>query len=401
MEHDKQNSKENMEALLAGAQGKIAQPRKEVIYGIYDSAQQDFFTRIDDFLVDHSHVPLEEKAYFFHLLAVMLDAGIPMIHSLKLLANRTKSERLRRVLNTVTFNLVQGKRLSDAMARFPDVFGEMEIGVIRSGEAAGNLDKMLFKLSEQLDKTHALQIKLVTASIYPLAVLVVLIVVAVGMLVWIIPSLVNLLRDGGLKEQDFPAATKFLIGLSAFFAGYWWAVIIGAVIFYLLFKLYIGSENGRYKWDLFKLKFPVIGNLLRRVLVLRFVSNLGILIESGIPVVQALTIIATSLNSDLYKLKVWEVISRVQQGEKISTSLLDSPFLFPETITQMIAVGEQSASIGLVSKKIADHYDREIDNALTRLTSLFEPVMIIFVGVSVAILALAILTPIFRLSQLV
>jgi len=380
---------------------KTANKRPEVIYGLYNSSKQPLFTRIDDFFIDHSKVPLQEKAYFFHLLAVMLDAGVPLIQALKMLANRTNSERFRRVINTVSFNVIQGKKFSDAMARFPDIFGEMEVGIVRAGEAAGNLDKMLFKLSDQMDKTHELQMKIVTASIYPIAVLIVLTLVATGMLVWVVPSLVGLLKEGGLKEQDFPFATQLLLGISGFITAYWWAILFGILIVYMVFKVWIASENGRYRWDLLKLKSPIIGTLIRRVLVLRFISTLGILIEAGLPVVQALTIIATSLDSELYRMKVWEVIAKVQQGDRISTALSDAPFLFPETIVQMLAVAEQSASIGVISEKVAAHYDREIDNSLKRLTSLFEPIMIVFVGFTVALLALAILTPIFRLSQLV
>jgi len=391
----------DLNALLKKVSAYSGRKRKQVIYGVYDKNAQPFLTRIDDFMIDHSHVPLQEKAYFFHLLAVMIDAGIPLIQSVKMLANRTKHERFRRILDTCAFSIGQGKRFSEAMSRSPDVFGEMEIGVVISGEAAGNMEKMLFKLSEQLDKSHELQMKLVTASVYPIAVLVVLLVVAAGMLIWIIPGLVDLLREGGLEDKDFPFATKFLIGLSAAFANYWWAIAFGAVIAFLIFKVYIGSDSGRFQWDLFKLKFPIIGTLRRRVLVLRFVSMLGILIDSGLPVVQALKIIATSLSSELYRLKTWEVIAKVQSGEKISMTLAESPFLFDETVTQMLGIAEQSASIGMISNKIASHYDREIDNSLKRLTSLFEPIMIVFVGVTVAILALAILTPIFQLSSLV
>lgn len=393
-------SKKDVESLLKTF-SKGAERRPDIIYGVYDSSKQSLFQRIDDFLVDHSKVPLQEKAYFFHLLAVMIDAGVPLIQALKMLANRTESERFRRVINTVAFNVIQGKNFSDSIARFPDVFGEMEVGIVKAGEAAGNLDKMLFRLSDQLDKSHDLQMKLVTASVYPIAVLVVLLTVSAGMLAWVVPSLVGLLKEGGLQEKDFPFATKLLLAISSVLTSYWWAILFGGIILFLLMKMYIGSENGRYRWDLFKLKFPIVGNLLRRVMVLRFVSTLGILIEAGLPVVQALTIIATSLSSELYRLKVWEVISKVQQGERISTSLADAPFLFPETITQMLAVAEQSAAIGSISEKVASHYDREIDNSLKRLTSLFEPIMIVFVGFTVAILALAILTPIFKLSQLV
>ncbi len=398
---DKKTPNKGIENLLKTFAAKTEKKRREVIYGVYDGARQPMHIRLEDFLIDHSRVPLQEKAYFFHLLAVMMDAGIPLVQALKMLANRTKNERFYRVLTTVAFNVIQGKKLSESMARFPDVFGDMELGIVRSGEAAGNMDKMLFKLSDQMDKTHELQMKLVTAAIYPIAVLFVLTLVAGGMLVWVIPSLTSLLMEGGLKESEFPPATRFIIGLSAVISGYWWAILLGGIILFLLLRVYIASDNGRYRWDLFKFKLPVVGAMLRKVLVLRFISTLGILIEAGLPVVQALTIIATSLNSEIYRLKVWEVIARVQQGQKISEALMDAPFLFPETVTQMLAVAEQTAAIGVISEKIAAHYDREIDNSLKRLTSLFEPIMIVFVGFTVAILALAILTPIFRLSQLV
>ena len=365
------------------------------------SRPQPLFTRIDDFLIDHSRVPLEEKAYFFHLLAVMIDAGIPLLQSLEILANRAKSERFHRTLDTIIFSVSQGRRFSEAMSRFPDVFGDMEVGVVKSGEAAGNLERMLFKLSDQLDKSHALQVKLVTAAVYPIVVLVTLVLVAAGMLIWVIPSLVGLLKEGGLQEADFPLTTKILISISAAMQYYWWAILLGGIIAYMLFKVYKSSDNGRFKWDLFRMKIPVIGVLIRKTLVLRFVSMQGILFEAGLPVIDSLKIIATSLNSELYKLKTWEVIAKVQQGQKISDSLADAPFLFPETVTQMIGVAEKSATVGLISEKIALHYDREIDNSVKRLTSLFEPLMIIMVGLSVAILALAILTPIFQLSQLV
>ncbi len=396
-----QQKNNQVEQLLAGVTNKQVKEKPEIIYGIAQRRGFSMFSRINDFFIDHSKVKLEEKVYFFHLLAVMIDAGVPLIQALKILANRTKSERFRRILNTIGYSVTQGKNFSEAMARFPDVFGDMEVGIVRSGEAAGNLDKMLFKLSDQLDKSHALQIKVITSSIYPIAVLVVLVLVASAMLIWVVPSLVNLLTESGMQEKDFPLATQILLHLSRFLTGYWWAVIIGVFFVVMFFRVYISSDNGKFRWDYFKLRFPVIGSLLRRVIVLRFIGNLGILIESGLPVVQALTILASSTSNELYRLKMWQVIARVQQGEKISTSLADSSFLFPETVTQMLAVGEQSAMIGPISEKIAEHYDREVDNALKRLTSLLEPIMIVFVGLTVAVLALAVLMPIFNLGQLV
>ncbi len=382
--------------------GKKAERRgPEVIYGLYDSAHQPMMTRLNDFLIDHSNVPLQEKSYFFQLLSVMVDAGIPVIQAVKMLARRTESERFRRVLNTVAYSVSQGKNLSESMARFPQVFSEVEIGVVKAGEAAGHLDKMLSRLATQLAKSHELQVKLITASVYPVVVLIVLFLAATGMLIWVIPSLLQLLTEGGLPADQLPFATKLLVGLSFVMSNYWWAVFLGIAVFYLVVRYSISTENGRYRWDLFKLRIPVVGTLLRKVLILRFVSMLGILLESGLPVVQALTIVATSLNNEIYRLKVFEVIAKVQQGQKISDSLMDTPFLFPETIVQMMSVGEQSASIGYITQKVGTQYDMEIDYSLKQVMALLEPVLIVFVGFTVALLALAILTPIFKLTQLV
>lgn len=393
--------KEKLDKLLNKSANNSKDPRRNVVYGIYDNRGAGMFARLDDFLIDHQKIPLQEKAYFFHLLAVMIDAGIPLMNAMNILAAKTDNLRFARILNTISYNLKQGNKLSDAMSRFPDVFGDMELGVVRSGEAAGNLDKMLFKLSAELDKTNELQIKLITAAIYPIAVLVVLILAASAMMLFVIPSLTEMLIEGGLKEENFPLMTKILIFISSMMSNYWWVILAVLLIGYFMFNIYINSEEGKYKWDIFKLNLPVIGELLRKVYVLRFVSTLGILIESGLPVIKALEIVAQSLSSELYSLKTWEVIARVKNGEKISTSLMDSSFLFPETITQMLSVGEQTASMGKISQKVAEHYDREIDHSIKRLTSLFEPIMIVLVGATVAILALAVLSPIFQLSSLV
>ena len=388
--------------LMEGLKSAVkVDPNRTVIYGLYDNTQAGMFTRLNDFLIDHQRISLQEKAYFFHLLAVMIDAGIPVIGAISILATKTDSIRFARILNTINYNLKQGSTLSLSMSRFPDVFGDMELGVVRSGEAAGNLDKMMFKLSAQLDKSNDLQIKLITASIYPMAVLTVLLLAASGMMIFVIPSLVGLLKQGGLREEDFPVMTKVLLAISYVLLNYWWAIVIGVLVTYFVFKIWRESEAGKYRWDSIKLKFPVIGVLLRKVYVLRFVSTLGILVESGLPVIKSLEIIAQSLSSQLYSLKTWEVISRVKNGEKISGALMDTPFLFPETVTQMLAVGEQTASMGKISEKVAEHYDREIDHSLKRLMSLFEPIMIVLVGVTVAMLALAILTPVFKLTTLV
>lgn len=397
----KSESSDKVKSLLSDISKKGRRKKETAIYGIYDNRNESLFTRINDFLIDHTRVSLKEKAYFFHLMAVMIDAGIPMLQTLRVLANKTENLRFQRILNTLVYSTSSGTSLSNSMSRFPDVFTDAELGIIKAGEAAGNLNKMLFRLSQQTEKSHALQVKLITAATYPIIVLLVLVGIATGMMIWIVPTLTNLLTEGGLSEDQFPVATKILIGTSGFIGSYWWLVIIVGIITYSLYKVYRGTEVGRFQSDYFKLRVPIVGTLMRKVLVLRFVSLLGILIEAGLPVLKTLQIIGSSIDSAPYRVKIWEVIKKVQAGEKISANLEDAPFLFPETVTQMLGIAEESAAIGSISQKIADHYDREIDHSLKRLTALFEPLMIVFVGVVVALLALAILMPIFDLTSLV
>ncbi|MBD3360534.1 hypothetical protein GF366_01900 [Candidatus Peregrinibacteria bacterium] len=374
---------------------------EEVIYGIYDNRNKSLFVKINDYLIDHSRVSLKDKSYFFHMLAVMVDAGIPVVSAVKSLASRSENARFRRVLNTVAHNCETGLKLSDAMSRFDDVFEESEIGIVRSGEATGRLHVMLFKLSSQLDKKHDLSMKLWGAAVYPIAVLSVLILVAIGMLVWVFPSLLSLLREGGITEETLPLATRILIAVQTAVTGYWWLILMIIFGVYGLFAIYTRSDYGAVRWDYLKLRIPVIGTLLRKVFVLRFVSLLGLLMESGLPVIDSLRITGNSLANRLYKVKTQDVIDDVREGGKISASLGDNEFLFPPEVVQMLRVGETSASLGKVSVKVSDQYQREIDNSLKKMSSVFEPVMILIVGVFVALLALAIMAPIFNLSATV
>lgn len=396
-----EESSAKIKSILNDVKKKKVKKRQDVIYGVYDNTNASIFKKIDDFLIDNTRVGLKEKAYFFHLMAVMIDAGIPVLQTLKILANKTENLRFQRVINTIVYSASGGKSLADSMARFPEVFSEAELGVVRAGEAAGNLNKMLFRLAYETEKSHELQSKLISAATYPIIILITLIAIMIGMIVWIVPTLTNLLIEGGMTEQEFPFATKLLLGMSAGIQNYWWLIILILLFLYGIYSLYKSTEVGKFQLDYLKLRLPVIGGLLRKVIVLRFISLLGILNESGLPVIKTLQIIGGSSKNALYRTKIFQIIKNVQAGERISDNLTDSPFLFPEAVTQMLNIGEVSASVGSISKKIAVHYDREIDHSLRRLTSLFEPIMILFVGLVVALLALAILMPIFDLTTLV
>ena len=373
--------------------------RKDVIYGVYDSKADSLTERFNDFMIDHSKVSIKEKSYFFHMLAVMVDAGIPVVHALKAYASRTTNEKFARVLNTIAYNSEHGFSLSDAMLSFQDVFTDVEIGVIKSGEAVGKLDVMLFKLSDQVGRSNDLRMKLWGASFYPLAVFAILVLVAVAMLVWVFPTLLNLLSEGGVGFDKLPLATRVLINVNTAVTGYWWAILLVVFGIYGLFKAYTSTDAGATMWDYIKLRTPAVGLLLRRYYVLQFVSLLGVLMEAGLPVIQCLEITANSIPNRIWKLKIRDVVENVRQGGKISESVSDTEFLFPPEVVEMLRVGEGTASLGKVAEKVSVQYQMEIDHSLKALTSVFEPAMILLVGVFVAVLALAIMSPIFNLGS--
>ena len=246
--------------------------RSEVIYGHYNNAGASFSTKFNDFLIDHSKVTLGDKVNFFHMLAVMVDSGIPVVQAVNSLSKRSQNLKFQRVLNTLAHNCEHGSNLANAMSRFDDIFDESEIGVVRSGEATGRLNIMLFKLSDQLEKRRQLVSKLWGAAFYPIVVMVVLALVVVGMLVWVFPTLLSVLAEGGVTGDALPLPTRMLIALQSALVGYWWLMLFIIVAIYGIFSVYTSTEYGEMKWDYRKLKFPVVGQLIRKVAVLRFVS---------------------------------------------------------------------------------------------------------------------------------
>lgn len=383
--------------LLASLQARGTMSGQEIVYGIYDNSQASFWTQLEDWYIDRQRVPLREKSYVFHMLAVLVDGGIPLMQSLQILARGTSNQRFARILFTLAHDLSRGGNFSDAMARFPEVFDEFEVGVIRSGEAVGHLEDVLLRLSRELEDSYELSLKLWTASFYPIIVLIVLVLVGTGMVFFLMPNMLQLLLESGVKSEDLPFATRLLLGFKDFIGSFWWIVVFLIVALVTGFRLYIQSDDGRFQWDYWKLRFPLVGELIRKVIVLKFVRLLSLLLESGFPVVSSLKIIALALPNEVYRLKLWSVLSKVQDGQKISSCLKDAPFLFPEAVVQMLAIGEQSAAIAQTAEKVSSQYEKEISHTIKRLTATFEPIMIIFVGVFVALLALAILMPIFSL----
>lgn len=389
-------SHEKLDHLLASVQKESE--RDEFIYGVTSRESRGVIKRIDDFFVDRKNISTKEKAYFFELLGTLLTAGIPVNRSLKILVGRTENVRMRRVIATLTYEIEHGRPLSAALDRFPDIFEETERGAIRSAEAVGHLQKMLLKIAANLERRHGLVMRLTSALIYPIIVFCSLIIAVTVMLVSVVPRIQKLFIESSL---ELPITTRFLLGFSLWLSNFWWLLVILAIFIAIGFHLYTHSEGGRFSWDFRKLRIPLVGPMLRKIFVLRFTDTLGVLVESGLPINHALEFVAASVGNEVYRVKTFEALGSVQEGKKLSSSLAAAPFLFPETVTNMIAVGEHSATLGEMCQKIAAHYLREINHSLKTMTTVLGPILILVIGVIVAFFALSLMTPIFSLTQAV
>jgi len=377
---------------------KPSEKETSVVYGVYDSASQPLSVRIRDFFIDRQKVKVQDKSYFFHLLAVMLDAGIPIMKALKVLSKKTQNPRFARIINTMAYDVERGKRMSQSMTKFPDVFKDSEAGVIKSGEAIGNLERLLFKLAEQTERSHTLYLKVRGAMIYPITVLIALALSGIIVVMTVIPKLSEYF---GQVEMEMPFLTRMVLGGGRFFITFSWFFLVLAVFLFVLGSFYINTEAGKRRFDSFLLDAIWINDVVRKLNVARFVQLLSLLVEAGVPIHEAIGIAGEAMGNTLYKDYIVTLKHNVERGERIAENLAQAPYLFPETVTAMVGVGENTGQLGLIADKLAIHYEREVEHSLENFTTILEPVVIVIVGVAVGVLALALLGPIFSLSTLV
>lgn len=389
---------QDLESLLSEYGKADESEREEIIYGVYDNRSRSLIEKINDFFIDRSKIAIKDKAYFFYLMAVMLDAGLSAVETLRILSRRTTNERFRRVLCTVAHHVEHGHSLSKAMSYFPMVFDDADIGIVRSGEAIGHLDQMLFRLAQQTERIYELSLKIKTALIYPVVVIVSLFIAGTVLMLVVIPKLTEIFASSNTK---LPMITKVFIRVSQFFMDYWWLQLVIIFGVYVFYRFYQGTLSGRMKIDYYWLKLPIVGELSRKLIIAKFVNMLEIMVAAGMSITKVLEIIAMAIGNDVYRRMLINVKKKVEAGEKISANLAKAPFLFPEVVTQMLRIGEQSASLDRSAHKLAKHFETEAEHSIKRITAVFEPVVIVMIGIVIAIVALAILGPIFSLAEAV
>jgi type II secretion system protein F len=330
-------------------------------------------------------------------LATLLGAGIPLINGLASLIEQSANPALKRVLAQIRDSVNEGSTLTSALSQHPKLFSNIYINMVRSGEASGSLDIVLERLADFGENQKAIQAKLKAALVYPIFMAVIGTGILLFLISYIVPNITRVFMD---MERALPLPTRMLIFASDALRSYWW---LGALILISLFGLIrflLAQKQGRRIWDWLKLSFPITGAVNQKIILARFSSTLGSLLNSGVPLITSLQIVASLVNNQLIGEVIEEAMEKIQKGKSMSSALETSAW-FPPLFLQMISIGEQSGQLEPMLDKVAQAYEREVETAIMGMTSLIEPIMISAMGAAVGFVVLSILLPIFEMNQMI
>jgi len=342
-----------------------------------------------------SGVSEKDMVVFTRQFATMIDAGLPLVQCLDILGTQSENKKFGRTLLDVKAAVEGGATFSDALRRHPRVFDELYVNLIAAGEIGGILDTILQRLGNYIEKAMKLKRQVRGAMVYPSAILGVAIIVVVVLLSKVIPVFQQMFVE--MKAGALPAPTQVVINISNGFIKYWYLFLGVTIAGTVGFVMMLRNERGRMKFDAFILKFPIIGPILRKVVVARFTRTLGTLLSAGVPILDALDIVAKTAGNKVITRAIYHARQKISEGKDMASPLAETG-VFPPMVVQMIGVGEQTGAMDTMLQKIADFYEDEVDVAVAALTSLLEPIMMVFLGVVVGGLIIAMYLPIFELA---
>jgi len=338
----------------------------------------------------------DDVLVFAWQFAAMINAGIPLIPCLGALKDQTESLELARIIGEVRQRVQDGQSLSTAMSRYPHVFSQVMISLVKAGETGGFLELSLERIATQMEKDADLRQRVRSAFVYPVVVVVLAAAVVAFLLAFVIPVFAQVYRGSGMQ---LPSVTNSLITVSGFFANFWWAIGFALIVLVSGVRAWARSERGRPKADALKLRLPLFGRLLHKVSVARAVRVLGTMVSSGVPLVQALEEAGRVAGNLVVATALKRCIVRVTEGDKLAQAMVSSG-QFPPMVIQMVAAGEESGDVGGMMNKVADFFDRDIEYSVKRLTTLLDPLLTILLGAIVGFVAIAMYLPIFNLTAM-
>jgi len=348
-----------------------------------------------DFFKNFSTISLAEKIGFVDNLSVMLKAGISISRCMQILVKQTQNRKFKDILTDVYNQVEQGKSLSEAMEKYSGVFPNIVISMIKVGELSGSLNKSLEYLSIQLQREAELKSKTKGAMIYPSVIVGAMLIIGILMSIFVLPNLTSVFKQFG---TDLPLSTKIVIAFGDFMSGHAVLVIGGLIALVAAVIAALRTYPGQRAFDLILLHFFIINTIVKKINLARFARILSSLLKSGIPIVQALDVAGASLGNILYREVVTKAASDVKLGKPLAESLSKEEALFPVLVTQMIEVAEESGTTQEILEQLAMHYEEEVDSTLKNLSSIIEPLLLLFIGGIVGLLAMALISPIYSIS---
>jgi type IV pilus assembly protein PilC len=342
-------------------------------------------------------VSKRELAIFTRQFATMIDAGLPLVQCLDILGMQQEREGFKKVILRVKEDVESGSTFADALSKHPRVFDELFVNLVSAGEVGGILDTILARLAAYIEKAMKLAKQIKSAMVYPATILAVALIVTIVLLLYVIPIFGDMFKDFG---QALPVPTQIVLALSGYTRKYFLVAVALIVLMVFAIRWYYRQEAGRRKIDHLLLRLPVLGDLIRKIAVARFARTLGTMVASGVPILEAMDIVAKSAGNRVIEEAVIKARVSISEGKTISEPLADSK-VFPVMVTQMVSVGEATGALDAMLNKIADFYDDEVDSAVGALTSLLEPMLMIFLGVIIGGLVIAMYLPIFKLAGVV
>ena len=331
---------------------------------------------------------------FIRQLATMIDAGLPLVQCLEILSEQTENKTLSKTIGEVRQDVESGATFADALGKHPKVFDELLVHMVSAGEAGGILDTILNRLAKHIEKAMKLKQQIKSAMVYPTVILAVAIVIIAILMVWVIPVFAKMFADFG---GTLPAPTQFVVDVSDFTKANILYMVGTAVIFFIAIKRFRRTAFGRKLLDRISLKLPVVGDLIRKASVAKFTRTLGTLISSGVPILEGLMIVSKTAGNKIVEEAIMQTRQSITEGKTIAEPLGQSK-VFPPMVIQMIAVGETTGALDAMLSKIADFYDEEVDAAVGALTSMLEPMMMVFLGVVIGFIVIAMYLPIFSMA---
>ena len=343
-------------------------------------------------------VKTEAVTIFTRQFATMINAGLPLIKCLSILSQQTESSALADIITDSQREVEAGRSLSEALSKHPEAFTNLYVSMVRAGELGGMLDDVLLRVADQLERDAEIRKKVKSAMTYPIAILGLSLVILTGMIVFVVPRFSSMFKQLG---GDLPSFTKILVGISHFVGGWGGLVIIACVIgFVIAERRFKATDKGRYAIDKMKLRFPFVGSLFHKMAMSRFSRSLGTLISSGVPILGALEITGETTGNMVVSRALDDVRAGVKEGETIAQPLSNAA-VFPPMVTQMIAIGEETGALDVMLGKVAEFYDAEVNAGVDSLTSTLEPMLMMFLGVSVGLIVIALYLPIFRVITMI